>query len=174
MPGDPPDQQRRAEQAGELEREDPVGQRLGRIAGQQAQPRPLALDSPELADLAASPDQADRAFRESWREELLARAWAALAAAQPTAFAVLRLRADRPELSSAEMAQQLGRDLGQPLTAAGVRQTLHRAREAFAELLLEEVALSVEPPTADQVEKELQYLDLLTYCRPALERRAGG
>ncbi len=141
---------------------------------QQAQPRTLASDDPAVERLADAPDQADRAFRDSWRDELLARTWAALAAAQPAAAAVLRSRTAHPELSSAERAERLAGELGKPLTAAGVRQMLHRARECFADLLLEEVAHSVEPPTAEEVEQELRDLDLWEYCRPALERRARG
>jgi hypothetical protein len=43
---EPADEQRRADQAGELEREDPVGQRLGRIAGKQAEARDAAIAAP--------------------------------------------------------------------------------------------------------------------------------
>jgi hypothetical protein len=56
------------------------------------------------------------------------------------------------------------------LTAAGVRQALHRARQKFADLLLEEVAQSVEDPTPEHLERELVELGLFDYCRPALER----
>jgi hypothetical protein len=49
---------------------------------------------------------------------------------------------------------------------------LHRAREKFAELLIDAVAQSVEPATAEQVEQELGELGLLVYCRPALAKYA--
>ena len=57
------------------------------------------------------------------------------------------------------------------MTAVGVRQTLHRAREKFGALLLDEVIHSLENPGPEQVEEELAELGLLDYCRPALERR---
>jgi RNA polymerase sigma-70 factor (ECF subfamily) len=56
-----------------------------------------------------------------------------------------------------------------------VRQALHRARDRFADLLLEEIRHSLTEPTPDRLEEELLDLGLLDYCRPALDRlRAGG
>jgi RNA polymerase sigma factor (sigma-70 family) len=143
---------------------------------QQRDPRAELPDSddPEAGALAVSPEDTERQFIENWRNELLARAWEALAEAQPTFYSVLRFRAAHPKMPSPEMAQKLGRQLGKPLTQEGVRQTLHRARTLFAELLLEAVAHSVEPPTTELVEQELSDLNLLVYCQPALQKRAGG
>jgi RNA polymerase sigma-70 factor (ECF subfamily) len=129
------------------------------------------------AALAAGPDEveSERQFVESWCDELLARTWAALAeiearTGQPF-HAVLRFRADHPEMRSPQLAEQLAGRLGRPLTAAGVRQILHRAREKFAALLVDEVRHSLENPTAEQLEEELVEVGLFDYCRPALERR---
>jgi len=140
---------------------------------QRRWPGPLPADS---AALPASPNEPafDDQFAESWCDELLARAWAALAeiesrTGQPF-YAVLRFRADHPEMRSPQMAEQLAAQLGRPLTAASVRQTLHRAREKFADLLLDEVTQVLEDPTAEQLEQELVELGLFEYCRPALER----
>jgi RNA polymerase sigma-70 factor (ECF subfamily) len=117
-------------------------------------------------------------FADSWRDELLARAWAALAetdarTGQPF-FAVLRFRADHPDLRSPRMAEQLSARLGRRLTPAGVRQILHRAREKFAEYLLDEVTQALESPTPEGVEQELVELGLLDYCRPAPGQQAAG
>jgi RNA polymerase sigma factor (sigma-70 family) len=135
-------------------------------------PGPLPGD----AALAANQEEtdSDRQFVESWCDELLARVWAALArietkTGQPF-YAVLRYRADHPEMRSPQMAVQLTAQLGRPFTAVAVRQTLHRARQKFAALLLEEVAQSVENPTPEHLEQELLELGLFDYCRPALER----
>jgi len=136
----------------------------------QATPQTRAPDSPEMAALAAPPDDLDRGFNEECRDHLLAWAWDALAEAEPTWFRVLRFRADHPEARSPEMARELSRQLDKPVTADWVRQTLHRAREQFADLLLDEVARSLETPTPEQVEEELAELNLLTYCQPALDR----
>ena len=72
------------------------------------------------------------------------------------------------------MAAQLGARLGKPLTAGGVRQMLHRARDHFAAALLEEVVHSLETPTPECLEDELLDLGLLDYCRTALKRRGRG
>jgi RNA polymerase sigma-70 factor (ECF subfamily) len=64
----------------------------------------------------------------------------------------------------------MARKLGQLLTSNGVRQLLHRAREKFANLLIDEVIHSLKNPTVERVEQELEDLGLLKYCRPALKR----
>ena len=140
---------------------------------QRKWPGPLPADGTALA---ADPEdiEFDRQFVESWCDELLARTWAALAeldagTGQPF-YAVLRFRAEHPQTRSPQMAEQLTAQLGRPFTASGVRQALHRAREKFADLLLDEVAHALENPTAEQVVQELVELGLLDYCRPALER----
>jgi RNA polymerase sigma factor (sigma-70 family) len=140
----------------------------------QARARPLAADSPALANLACAADETDPRFLESWRDELLARTWEALAAARPRSYTVLRFRAANPKLPSEQMTEQLAGQLGKPLSAAGMRQMLHRARDKFADLLIEEVAQSLEHPTGDRVEEELRELGLLAYCQPALKRYARG
>jgi RNA polymerase sigma-70 factor (ECF subfamily) len=135
---------------------------------QGKQPQQLAPAAPALDQTAADPD---RDFDESWRQELLTRTLEALARAQPTYHAVLRFRFDHPDVPSHEMAEPLGRQLGKPVTAEGVRQTLRRARALFAELLVDEVAHSLRSPSLELVEQELGELGLLSYCRPVLERR---
>ncbi|HJZ92803.1 MAG TPA: sigma factor [Gemmataceae bacterium] len=142
---------------------------------QQRWPSPLPADG--LAVVAESADgEFDGEFADSWRDELLARAWSALAAADEGSghpfSVVLRFRADHPEMRSPEMAEHLAVEIGRPLTAAGVRQVLHRAREKFAELLLIEVGRVLDDPSPEAVEQELADLNLLDYCRPALDRQA--
>lgn len=61
--------------------------------------------------------------------------------------------------------------LGKPINAGAVGVLLHRARECFAELLLDEVTESLADGSLDEAEQELIELDLLEYCRPALDRR---
>jgi RNA polymerase sigma-70 factor (ECF subfamily) len=139
------------------------------------QPLSLAPDHPEPA--AAWQSEQDEAFRVSWRDELLARAWAALQESERTSgqpfFTVLRFRADHPEASSQQMATDLSRVLGKTLTAPGLRQILHRARERFADQLLDEIAQGLDQPGPEALEEELVELGLLEHCRPALQRRQG-
>jgi hypothetical protein len=111
------------------------------------------------------------AFRDSWRDQLLARAWQALAREEPGGFVVLRCRADHPAMPPAEMARLITEQLGQPGAPDWVRQTLRRARDRFSDLLLGEVAQSLEPLTSELLTSELAELGLLDYCRSALQRR---
>lgn len=123
------------------------------------------------------PDQSDRQFQESWRDELLARAWERLAemerqGGQPY-YSVLRFRVDQPAASSAEMAARLTEQCQprSPFTETSVRKVLQRAREHFAEAMIDEVVASLGEHTPEQLEQELIDLDLLSYCRSALARR---
>lgn len=142
----------------------------------RARPLPLSSEIPEpvipgldLADL-------DRRFYECWREELLSHAWTRLAQLQDESgtpyYAVLRFRVDHADLRSAEMAEHLTVRLGKRVSASWVRQTLHRAREKFVELLIREVAHSLGNPTHEELDDELRNMDLWSYCRhSAVSRR---
>jgi RNA polymerase sigma-70 factor (ECF subfamily) len=133
------------------------------------------------ADSQVSPSQLgslaeeEAAFARSWREELLARAWEGLAELEESAgtpyYTVLRFRFDHPEMHSPEMATHLSTRLGKRVSATSVRVLLHRARETFAELLLDAVLGSLEDPSSDEAEEELIDLGLLDYCRSTLRRR---
>lgn len=130
-------------------------------------PEPAVEQSMSLAE--------DRDFLDSWRSELTARCWAALArdeeaGGQPY-FTILQFRSAHPTMPSAEMAEALAAKFGRPLTAVGVRQSLHRARLAFARLLVEEVMQSLVDPTDEQLDQELIVLGLFEHCRPVLEER---
>jgi RNA polymerase sigma-70 factor (ECF subfamily) len=139
---------------------------------QRALPLPLELDHPAVAVEPPSWSDLDREFMASWRQELLAQCWTALADhEQRTGQAfhtLLRFRADHPDAPSARMAQELSQRLGKPLTAVGVRQMLHRARAKFGELLLHEVMPTLSSP--DFLVEELSDLGLLAYCRAALRQ----
>jgi RNA polymerase sigma-70 factor (ECF subfamily) len=139
-------------------------------------PQPLPSGYPAPANGPSSCSGPDSDFLTSWRDELLARAWEALAEYERRTgrpfHTVLCFRRDNPAVRSPAMAEQLAGRLGRRLTPAAVRQLLHRARERFAGLLLEEVAGSLEGPTDEQLEQLLLELRLFKYCRPALRRRA--
>jgi RNA polymerase sigma-70 factor (ECF subfamily) len=133
----------------------------------------------EVADPHCGNESDEEEFLDSWRRELLHRAWLALEElernqGQPY-HTLLKLRLDDPEgeLTSGELAAFLESELGRKFTADGVRKLLQRAREKFAELLLENVLHSLNHPTGDQLEHELRDLGLLAYCRAALGRREG-
>jgi DNA-directed RNA polymerase specialized sigma24 family protein len=132
------------------------------------QPRSLHTDTPALP--IESPDD-DAMFLASWRAELLDRTWDALAHASPTGHAILMLHVAEPDLSSAQMALRFNDKPGREMNADGVRKSLQRAHERFAELLVEEVARSLDGPEDSELEAELSSLDLLRYCRSALAAR---
>jgi RNA polymerase sigma-70 factor (ECF subfamily) len=136
---------------------------------------PLQIDPGGPDSGLPSLTESERAFVTSWREEVMARAWAALAEWEhgrgKSFYTVLRFRAEHPDLPSAQMAEQLSGVLGKPLTPVGVRQLLHRAREKFADLLLDDIVASLADPTPQNLEQELATLELLDYCRDALKRR---
>jgi acyl-CoA reductase-like NAD-dependent aldehyde dehydrogenase len=105
---------------------------------------------------------------------MLAQAWRALARFKEqhggSSHTILRLRADRPEAGSAELARLASARLGKPLSEAAFRQLLRRAREKFVELLVAEVARTLPTSDPEAVEEELSELDLLCYCRRSLSR----
>jgi hypothetical protein len=140
--------------------------------------KPVRLESDEVVPAPDESAAAEQAFRDSWRQELLARTWKALEGVQQQSgqpyHDVLRFRVDHPDMPSPQMAEQLTERMNHPFTAAGVRQLLHRARERFADLLLEVARLSLQGASHTDLEEELAELNLLKYCEGALQRRAVG
>jgi RNA polymerase sigma-70 factor (ECF subfamily) len=145
---------------------------------QRRQPGPLPDDGAAPPVPQPEGDGSEAAFLRAWREELLNRAWAALARFQEETgrpvYLVLRFAVEHPQLRSPELAVELTRQLGKPVTAVGVRQALHRARAKFTALLVEEVAQTLDDPSADRLTEELLHLDLWRYCRSALEHSGRG
>jgi RNA polymerase sigma-70 factor (ECF subfamily) len=136
----------------------------------QRWPQPLSPEGPEPAAVAQSSADSEAAFLASWREQFLEYTWKSLLQANPRYHAVLRLRVEQPDLSSAQAAEQLTGQLGEPCNAAWVRKALQRAHDKFADLLLEAVAQSLPVATTEELRQELHDLGLLKYCQAALER----
>jgi RNA polymerase sigma-70 factor (ECF subfamily) len=78
---------------------------------------------------------------------------------------------EHPDLRSPELAEGLTKKLGKSINAGAVRVLLHRARDLFAEMLLDEVSESLTDSSLDEAEQELIDLELHEYCRPALDKR---
>ena len=117
----------------------------------------------------------DGQFLESWRQQLMAQAWASLErveerTGQPLAE-ILRLRVASPELRSPQLAERLSAQLGRAVSATWVRLNLHRARALFVEALLGEVERTLANPSPERLEEELIELGLLEHCRSGLKRR---
>lgn len=124
----------------------------------------------DLADPDSYPAACDEEFRQSWRDELLARTWERLVHDEASYFTILHFRAVHPDMTSDKMVAELSPQLGKPLTAQGVRQTLRRARKRFVELLMEEVAGSLELPSPGAIHDELRDLDLAAFILPPRPR----
>jgi len=145
---------------------------LNHLKSQKRGPRSLAA-APEPS-LEAFESGFELEFAESWRKDLLDRAWKALETLQKKTgqpyYTVLRCRVEYPDLRSPALAERLSEKLGRPVSANGVRQALLRARDRFVKFLLDEVAAALENPTADDIEQELIDLNLISYCREYLRR----
>jgi RNA polymerase sigma-70 factor (ECF subfamily) len=143
---------------------------------QRRQPQPLPTDSAELPGQEAALGPSDQQFLEHWREAVMHQAWEDLAQMEtrssPPYYTVLRWRTEHPKQPVAQLARQLNAREGRPFTEGHVRQILRRAREKFADFLLEEVSHSLENAEPERLEQELIDLGLFSYCQPALDRRA--
>jgi DNA-directed RNA polymerase specialized sigma24 family protein len=141
----------------------------------QKQALPLACDAAAAVSDPSETIAGDAQFTALWRNALLNRAWCELERREPAdgppSYTVLRLKADEPTVTAPVLAEQLARLGRGSYSAAAVRQLLHRARESFASLLLDEVARSILSEDTDLLASELADLELLTYCRQALARR---
>jgi RNA polymerase sigma factor (sigma-70 family) len=133
-----------------------------------AQPKLLAPDSPEWELLAIVSKEEEQSFDSGWRKELLHRAWSTLAETRPPLYVTLRIRSKKGKLSAKQLAELVSPQLGKTITPTNARQMLRRARDTFAEFLLDIVAHSLDEPSIESLEEELSELGLLKYCRRIL------
>jgi RNA polymerase sigma factor (sigma-70 family) len=133
-----------------------------------------SLELSIVDDSTSGANEAEQDFVTAWRSELLDRAWNALEdfekrTGQPY-YRALRYRATHPNLAISSIAAQLSPVLGQSRTPGAFRQLLLRAREKWAQFLVDEVKLSLRAPTREAIEEELADLRLLYLCKPVLQR----
>ena len=136
-------------------------------------PRPWSTREPQVPDEKQQAELIDHALR----DELLGRAWEMLqqleASGESPDYSILRERVTHPDLSAAE--------LGARLTGLGIRQEVpdealtrklvQRAREEFAEQLLQATQRMLGVSAWEPVAEELAQLGLLQYCERALKSR---
>jgi hypothetical protein len=136
---------------------------------------PLDVRIPEPADSDLGLPDFEQQFIDSWRKDLLDRAWTALEELEKNTgqpyHTVLRSKVSHPDVTSEKLAHHLSTKLKKPYSAGAVRQTLQRSREKYVTYLLTEVRESLHNPTRDELEQELIDLNLLHYCRPFMKRR---
>ena len=128
-------------------------------------------------------DEEEEQFRREWVNELMHHTWRALEtvsrAKDKPFYDLMLFKAENPQSRSRQIAEHFANLWGKPLSEENARQILGRGQKLLSDLLLEEVARSLETRlesavTADQVEEELLELQLLDdQRRAALERFRG-
>lgn len=125
--------------------------------------------------IASASSEDDERFLISWRDDLLEQTWERLANHEAETgvpyHSILRLRADEPGLDSTQLAARMSMITGKKFTSGASRVTLHRARDKFAQLMIEVVSDSLIDPTCENIESELIELRLIDYCRQTLDQR---
>lgn len=132
-------------------------------------PRPLP-ETLQVPGLPPEVDDTEDEFTGAWRTAVMDQTWKTLHEQRPVYHNLLRLRVDEPSLKSRDLAEQYTAQFDKPMTPANVRKSLQRAHVKFADLLVAEVASSLENPTEAVLRAELKELDLLKYCRSAIDR----
>jgi hypothetical protein len=136
-----------------------------------------------VKDLNSLPDPASPAgpsadvWLNHWRSAVLAGALEKLKAYQDRRpgnvyCTVVRLLEEAPGANSRELARWLTEATGRSYRPDNARKQTERARRQFAELLVEEVCLTLDEPTLPHVTEELQTLGLLPYVAGSLPARA--
>ena len=106
--------------------------------GKRNAAQPLVGDAPDRPLPEDRLAEEDAAWTRSWRDELLAKGWAALAKVEQTSgtpyYTVLRYRSEHPDERSQDIASALNGKVNdgkakKPLNSTSVRVLIHRARE---------------------------------------------
>ncbi len=139
------------------------------------QRQPDVLGDALLDSVSVEPAESaeDQEWLADWRRCLLDRVWRALEQHEHLASGnqfctVLRLSVDHPSEDSPALARRASERSGRPLTAEAFRKQLSRARRAFAELLVQEVAQTLDDPTPLATEEELVAVGLMQHVQPFL------
>ncbi len=100
-----------------------------------------------------------------WREGLLERAWRSLERQEHSnpgspVYSVLYGATKSTPSAPAMLAAQLASETGLKIDEATLQKTLAEARTVFAQLIADEVAETLEAPSADDVKREIALLGL--------------
>jgi RNA polymerase sigma-70 factor (ECF subfamily) len=134
--------------------------RRGRVGGSEEVVEGAVDDEPDGGESSG--------WEGEWKRTVLEAAWSGLAAyeqqhAGNVFHTVLRLRVEHPDDDSGALAGRLSKAAGRKFAAAAARQQLHRAREQFAEMVIDEVARGLSEPTPQAIREELTELGLASY-----------
>jgi len=120
-----------------------------------------------------SESDVDRAWLADWRNVLLGRAWQELESHQQRSpgnlfHTVLRLSVDHADEDSTALGGRASKLAGRPLRADAYRKQLSGARRLFAQLLVSELAETLQDPTPENLEEELVETGLSLHVMPFL------
>jgi Sigma-70 region 2 len=129
----------------------------------------------DFKDVAAPPESPDQTWLVQWRDCLLKRAWDDLKIHEGHTpnnlfYTVLQLITQYPGEDSTQLAHRASLN-GKLIRGDAFRKQVSRGRRLFAQLLVNEIALTLDHPDAAQVEEELVDLDLMRYVRKFLPVR---
>jgi len=119
-------------------------------------------------------DKQEEKFVGVWRDEVLNRTWKKLAESEVASgsrhHTVLLAKVENPLANGDELAAIIGEAVGKEISSANARVMVHRSREKFAMLMIEDVSESLDNPVREAVEQELIELGLIEYCRDSIDR----
>ncbi len=118
---------------------------------------------------------ADETWEAQWRHCLLDRAREALARHQSRSpgnlfHTVMELLLEHPQEDAAALAERTSEIIGRTLRADAFRKQVSRARKALAKFIVQEVALTLDRPTAEELKEELIDLSLWEYVRDHVKK----
>lgn len=113
---------------------------------------------------------ADEAWESEWRRCMLDRAREALARHQRRSpgnlfHTVMELLLEHPDDDATELADRTSKLIGRTIRPEAFRKQVSRARRALAKYLINEVAQTIDRPSAQQLKDELIELSLWEYVR---------
>jgi RNA polymerase sigma factor (sigma-70 family) len=113
---------------------------------------------------------ADDAWTNEWQRVVLDKAWRLLegherSAPQSLHFTALKLAVDFPQETSEQLAVRAGQLSNREITAAAFRKQLSRARQHFAQLIVDEVSQTLSTNVRRDLAEELSELGLLPYVK---------
>ena len=125
------------------------------------------------ADPASTDDAADRAMLAEWQRCVLEKVWRELETHERQAsgnmfHTALRVYTEFPKEDSPKQAARVAERLGRAVSPEAFRKQVSRGKRLMAELILREVAATVDDASADDVEAELTELGLMRYVRDYL------
>ncbi len=136
-------------------------------------PRPADINAFEEQIADKTQTAVDRLWADEWRQCLLERACRALEAHQSQSpgnlfHTVLNMVVNNPLDDSKSLAAHISALVGRPFRAEAFRKQVSRARRLLAKLLVQEVALTLDHPTPEQIKEELIDLALWELIRDHL------